>query len=75
MIYHQKPPAENPVLETKAIHGLAEPEEYNYPQVHSLWTQSSYDAFNISRAVEVKDKSVRVKNKQESETKCLHVFF
>ena len=58
MIYHQKMPAETPVIETKAIHGLAEPEEYSMPQQpHPLWTQDSYDSFNISKAVDMKDKS------------------
>ena len=63
MIYHQKLPAENPIIETKAMHGLAEPDEYNYPQAHSLWTQSSYDAFNLSKAVDIKDKGVSLREK------------
>ena len=60
MIYHQKLPAENPVIETKAIHGLAEPDEYSFPMPHALWTQSSYDAFNISKAVDIKEKPVAI---------------
>ena len=57
--YHQKPPLECPVMETKAIHGLAEPEAFTMPAQHQLWTPTVYDAFNLSKGVDVKDKSVR----------------
>lgn len=43
-------------METKAIHGLAEPDEFNYPLPHKLWTPQTYDAFNLSKAVELKEK-------------------
>lgn len=56
MIYHQKVPLETPVLDVKAIHGLADPEEYAYPEKHSLWNMDTYDAFNLSRAVDAKLK-------------------
>lgn len=56
MIYHQKVPLETPILDVKAIHGLADPEEYTYPEKHALWTMDSYDAFNLSRAVDAKIK-------------------
>lgn len=56
--YHQKLPAECPILETKVMYGLADPEEYTYPKEHALWTPSNYDNFNISKGVDIKDKSV-----------------
>ena len=43
-------------METKAIHGLAEPDEYKFPDPHALWNQNTYNSFNISKAVEMKDK-------------------
>lgn len=57
MIYHQKLPIETPILDTKAIHGLAEPEEFIPPEPHALWSPNTYDSFNIAKALEVKDKS------------------
>lgn len=62
MIYHQKPPLECPVMETKAVHGLAEPEAFSMPAQHQLWTPTVYDAFNLSKGVDVKDKSASEKN-------------
>ena len=56
--YHQKLPIETPILDTKAIHGLAEPEEYILPDPHPLWSPSNYDSFNLSKGLDVKDKSV-----------------
>ncbi|CAF0957061.1 unnamed protein product [Brachionus calyciflorus] len=51
MIYHQKVPLETPSLETKVIHGLAEPEEYVLPNPHELWTPVNYNSFDLSKAV------------------------
>jgi hypothetical protein len=56
MIYHQKVAVETPVLDVKAVHGLAEPEEFVLPDLHVLWTRESYESFNLSRAVEAKIK-------------------
>lgn len=56
-------PAEAPVLETKPTFGLAEPESFAYPKEHQLWTPATYDNFNVSKGVDVKDKSVmQIKN-------------
>ena len=44
-------------MEEKATHGLAEPEEYVYPNKHELWTASTYEAFHIFKAVEAKEKN------------------
>ncbi|RNA06800.1 BRO1 domain-containing BROX, partial [Brachionus plicatilis] len=51
MIYHQKVPLEVPALESKSMHGLAEPEEYDFSNPHELWTPSSYNSFDISKNV------------------------
>lgn len=48
---------DTPSLDTKTIHGLAEPEEFVYPNQHELWTPANYDSFNISKGVDLKDKS------------------
>lgn len=56
MIYHQKLPDEAPMIEAKAIHGLAEPDEYVYPEKHALWTQDTYNSFDLSKAVSAKLK-------------------
>lgn len=56
MIYHQKVALETPSLDAKAVHGLAEPEEFVYPNKHELWTPVNYDAFHIYKAVDAKDK-------------------
>lgn len=56
-------PTEAPILETKSVFGLAEPEEYVYPKEHQLWTPSSYDSFNISKNVDVKDNAVSLRSK------------
>jgi hypothetical protein len=52
--YHQKVALEVPLLETKAVHGLAVPIEYQLPANNPLWTKASYDSFNIAKAVENK---------------------
>jgi hypothetical protein len=46
-----------PLLEAKAVHGLAEPEEYVYPEKHELWTPATYDSFHIFKAVDAKEKA------------------
>jgi len=56
MIYHQKLPLEAPLLEAKPIHGLAQPEEFTFPDKHALWTSDTYDSFNLSKAVDAKLK-------------------
>jgi len=56
MIYHQKLPLETPMLDVKAVHGLADPEEFVYPDLHVLWNRDSYDGFNLSKAVDAKIK-------------------
>jgi len=56
--YHQKLPLETPILDTKAVLGLAEPEEYVFPKLHELWTPVNYNAFNLAKGVDIKDKSV-----------------
>jgi len=38
---------------------LAEPEEFILPEPHPLWSPANYDSFNLSKSLEVKDKSVR----------------
>jgi len=63
MIYHQKLPAEAPLLDSsKVVFGLAEPDVYTYPKEHALWTPDTYDSFNIAKAVDMKDKSNSDKN-------------
>lgn len=59
LIYHQKLPSETPALETKAIHGLADPDEYTYPEKHKLWNRDSYDSFDLARNV---DKKIKPEN-------------
>ncbi len=58
--YHQKVALETPFLDSKAVHGLAEPEEYVYPEKHELWTPDNYDAFQIHKNVDSKQKPVRI---------------
>ena len=74
--YHQKLPLEAPILDTKAMHGLAEPEEYAFPKPHELWTPANYNAFNLAKGVDVKDKSVRktVKTAYLSDTAFIFYF-
>jgi hypothetical protein len=52
--YHQKVALEVPLLEAKAVHGLAVPIDYKIPDAHTLWTKTVYDSFNISKAVDNK---------------------
>jgi hypothetical protein len=54
--YHQKVALATPPLEAKAVHGLAEPEEYVYPNKHELWTSETYEGFQIYKAVDAKEK-------------------
>lgn len=62
MIYHQKLPDECPVLETKAIHGLAEPDEYKYPEASPLWAPAAYNAFNLSKGMASQSKKNKDKD-------------
>jgi hypothetical protein len=60
--YHQKVPLEVPILESKSIHGLAEPEPFSFPETHSLWTPTVYDSFNLAKGLNEKDKSKKTPN-------------
>ncbi|KAG8193370.1 hypothetical protein JTE90_022998 [Oedothorax gibbosus] len=49
-IFHQKVPAEPVPLEIKATYGLVSPEEFDLPQINSLWTPVAYAAFDSSKS-------------------------
>lgn len=46
--YYQKVPAELPALEKKQVYGLATPEDFTLPPHHTLWTEESYQAFQVA---------------------------
>jgi hypothetical protein len=43
-----------PLMDAKAVHGLAIPIDYKVPEPHVLWTKDSYARFSIERALEKK---------------------
>ena len=47
---------EAPFLESKAVHGIAEPEEFTYPAKHPLWSPMCYESFQIHKNVDNKQQ-------------------
>lgn len=47
-IYYQKVPQELPELEKHQVYGLATPEDFTLPPHHTLWTEETYKAFEVS---------------------------
>uniref|UniRef100_A0A915CLV4 BRO1 domain-containing protein n=1 Tax=Ditylenchus dipsaci TaxID=166011 RepID=A0A915CLV4_9BILA len=50
-IYHQKVPNEIPLLEDKAMYGLAKSEVFTYPAPAENWSSASYTAFDLTKAM------------------------
>jgi hypothetical protein len=60
--YYQKVPQELPELEKHQVYGLATPEDFTLPPHHTLWTEETYKAFEVSsEASEKYDTKVGLK--------------
>lgn len=47
-----------PLMESKAVHGLAVPIDFETPKPHELWTARTYSSFRIEKAIEQKFVSI-----------------
>ncbi|OWF50492.1 BRO1 domain-containing protein BROX-like [Mizuhopecten yessoensis] len=65
LIYHQKVPFDEPVLELKATYGLVAPEVFAFPTINPLWTKDVYDKMNAKMAPRPDDNKDKSKKPED----------